>query len=107
MLNVIMNLRTKQFNEEFAIIKPKIFIRDNWECQCEFGNCYGELTVDHIRKRSLGGTNEKTNLITLRSGCHGVYESMDNHTKEKHLRAILHKKYGYQYQENNEVVTVG
>lgn len=52
-----------------------IFERDDYTCQdCghkgESGNKPGNVQVHHIVPRALGGTNDKSNLITLCTVCH-------------------------------------
>ena len=91
-----MNKKTSEFNREFAKQKNLTFKRDNFKCLV-LGSHFGKLTVDHIRKRSLGGDNDLKNLITLCVGCHSVYEVMPNKVKEKLLYHILDKRYNYEY----------
>ena len=95
-----MNKETKKFRQEFTEVKRKILVRDNWRCQVpqklmrKLGILahYGTLTVDHIRKRSLGGNNNATNLITLCIGCHTFFEIQNNYWKENQLYKILKNK---------------
>ncbi len=102
-----MNKKTAQFNAEFAKAKRKVLIRDSWQCQItkkmmksyDILSHYGELTVDHIRRRSLGGSNDETNLVTLCVGCHTIFELMVNYEKEMRLHRLLKQKYGYQYEK--------
>ena len=49
-------------------LKQKVIIRDGFKCAL----CYGEnsLQVHHKTPKSIGGTNEMTNLITLCANCH-------------------------------------
>ena len=100
-----MNINIKKFNEEFSKIKVVILIRDKFQCQGEYENFhFGNLTVDHIRKRSKFGSNHKTNLITLCQGCHSIYESLPAKIKEEKLYRILNEKYGYkEFIKNREM----
>jgi len=94
-----MNKATQIYNNEYKKKKIEIYERDGWKCVFNLDNGiqHGGLDVDHIRKRSLGGKNNKENLVTLCRLCHSVMEQIDNYTKEKILFDILSKRYGYKY----------
>lgn len=93
-----MNQETKKFNAEFAAQKAVVLVRDRFKCQGPDGhNCFGPLTVDHIRKRSLGGSNSLKNLITLCSGYHSEVEDLPSSEKEELLFSLLGFKYEYTY----------
>lgn len=92
-----MNPTIKKFNEEFAEIKVKIFNRDGWKCQWTSEKHWGELDVHHIIPRSLGGKNEKENLITVCRKCHDEIELLPYAIRVKKCQDILSEKYGYKY----------
>lgn len=48
--------------------KKKVLARDGWACR----NCGAthNLTVDHVRPKSAGGTNVQSNLQCLCRSCH-------------------------------------
>lgn len=92
-----MNLTKKKYNKEFRKIKPVILIRDNFECQLDCEECWGELDVHHIKARSTGGKNEKKNLITLCRKSHNEIELMSREKSIEICRNILIKKYNYKY----------
>ena len=96
-----MNHETSKFNREFATVKPSILARDGMRCSIAGDEVqhFGVMDVDHIVKRSLRGTNEVTNLITLCRGCHNNYEIMNPYRKVSLLRSILSEKYGYAYDD--------
>jgi HNH endonuclease len=49
------------------VIRLRIFDRDGWRCvSCGSSE---DLTIDHIRPRARGGTNEESNLQTLCRPC--------------------------------------
>jgi len=50
-------------------VRKRVYRRDNWECQgC--GATGVELHAHHKIPRSVGGSDEPDNLITLCKGCH-------------------------------------
>jgi hypothetical protein len=50
-----------------AELREFVFERDNWSClRCQ---SVSDLTVDHIRPRALGGTDDLPNLQTLCRSC--------------------------------------
>lgn len=57
-------------------IKEDVRNRDDNECQiCSDNEC--KLEVHHILKRTLGGSNELDNLVTLCVNCHRAIETND------------------------------
>jgi len=87
--------------EEWKMIRDDVIRRDNKTCfRCDKKYKKSDLSVHHITPRALGGSNAKTNLITLCHSCHdfveikglrskadiiGSYERLDVtfHTKEE------------------------
>lgn len=61
------------FNYGYASRRSAILHRDNYTCQC-CGKKNTRLEVHHIKFRSIGGTDDEENLITLCKDCHkGVH----------------------------------
>lgn len=66
----------KGFNYEYSSRREVILHRDNYTCQC-CGKKHERLEVHHIIFRSLGGTDDEKNLITLCEKCHkAVHDGM-------------------------------
>ena len=59
----------KGVNYSFANVRAHTLDRDNYTCQC-CGKKHVRLEVHHIIFRSLGGSDELDNLITLCEKCH-------------------------------------
>lgn len=57
------------FDYGYASRREAILHRDNYTCQC-CGKKHTRLEVHHIIFRSLGGTDDECNLITLCEKCH-------------------------------------
>lgn len=57
------------FNYEYSSRREAVLHRDNYTCQC-CGKKHVRLEVHHIIFRSLGGTDDEKNLITLCEKCH-------------------------------------
>ena len=57
------------FNYGYSSRREAILYRDNYTCQC-CGKKYVRLEVHHIIFRSMGGTDDERNLITLCEKCH-------------------------------------
>lgn len=57
------------FNYEYSSRREAILNRDSYPCQC-CGKKHVRLEVHHIIFRSLGGTDDESNLITLCEKCH-------------------------------------
>lgn len=94
-----------KYHIEFAKVKKKVLERDNWSCQLlsdfvAFGpyGHFGTLTVDHIHRRSTGGTNEMRNLITLCEGHHDYVEGLPQQEKSNFLYSLLEARYQYAYE---------
>lgn len=99
-LTLEMNKITRKFNEEFAKAKRKVLIRDRWTCQFnDINNSphFGALTVDHIQRRSTGGTNAMKNLITVCLSHHDYIEALPQEQKSAILYRLLSEQYGYKY----------
>lgn len=59
----------KGFNYEYSSRREAVLNRDNYTCQC-CGKKHVRLEVHHIIFRSMGGTDDEKNLITLCEKCH-------------------------------------
>lgn len=59
----------KGFNYEYSSRREAVLHRDNYTCQC-CGKKHVKLEVHHIIFRSMGGTDDEKNLITLCEKCH-------------------------------------
>ena len=59
----------KGFNYEYSSRREAVLHRDNYTCQC-CGKKHVRLEVHHILFRSMGGTDDEKNLITLCEKCH-------------------------------------
>mgnify|MGYP000944780001 CR=1 FL=1 len=57
------------FNYEYSSRREAVLVRDNYTCQC-CGKKHAKLEVHHIIFRSMGGTDDERNLITLCEKCH-------------------------------------
>ena len=57
------------FDYGYSSRREAVFNRDNYTCQC-CGKKHVRLEVHHIIFRSLGGTDDERNLITLCEKCH-------------------------------------
>lgn len=57
------------FNYEYSSRREAVLHRDNYTCQC-CGKKHVRLEVHHIIFRSMGGTDDEKNLITLCEKCH-------------------------------------
>ena len=55
-------------NSKFNMLRQKVFERDYFKCT--WCGSRVNLTVDHIKERHLGGTNDLNNLRTLCKECH-------------------------------------
>ena len=66
----------KGFNYEYSSRREAVLHRDSYTCQC-CGKKHVRLEVHHIIFRSLGGTDDEKNLITLCEKCHkAVHDGM-------------------------------
>jgi 5-methylcytosine-specific restriction enzyme A len=68
-------------NSRFNKLRHQVFSRDNFKCS--WCGSRINLTVDHIKERHLGGTNELNNLRTLCKDCH----------EKRHGRKIFDKEF--------------
>ena len=59
----------KGFNYEYSSRREAVLHRDSYTCQC-CGKKHVRLEVHHIIFRSLGGSDDEKNLITLCEKCH-------------------------------------
>lgn len=59
----------RDYPDNWDDIRTAILERDNYQCTC--GAEDRELHVHHIVPLGAGGTNQKSNLITLCDECHG------------------------------------
>ena len=59
----------KGFDYEYSSRREAVLHRDNYTCQC-CGKKHTRLEVHHIIFRSMGGTDDERNLITLCEKCH-------------------------------------
>ena len=95
-----MNETKKKYNKEFAKVKKEIFDRDAWECMMEESHrCKGQLDVHHIISRSLMGSNDKTNLITVCRYYHGKLHLIGIRGRVKKCREVLKDRYDYTYKD--------
>ncbi len=81
-------------------IRQQIFLRDNF-C-CIWCGTNQNLTVDHIKELSMGGTNQLDNLRTLCKDCH----------EKRHNKKIFNKaftvndNYGFNYHGNLKITAL-
>lgn len=60
-----------------ANYKKYVYVRDKYLCQYCGKNCnYNELTVDHVKPKSKGGSNSWTNLVTCCIDCNNKKADM-------------------------------
>ena len=59
----------KGFDYEYSSRREAVLHRDNYTCQC-CGKKHVRLEAHHIIFRSMGGTDDERNLITLCEKCH-------------------------------------
>ena len=59
----------KGFDYEYSSRREAVLHRDNYTCQC-CGRKHVRLEIHHIIFRSMGGTDDEKNLITLCEKCH-------------------------------------
>lgn len=57
------------FDYGYSSRREAVLVRDNYTCQC-CGKKHARLEVHHIIFRSMGGTDDERNLITLCEKCH-------------------------------------
>lgn len=57
------------YPDNWHTLRHDIYERDDYEC-CNCGRSKIELHAHHIVPLAKGGTNKKTNLITVCRGCH-------------------------------------
>lgn len=81
----------KGVNYGFANSRARALDRDNYTCQC-CGKKHVRLEVHHIIFRSLGGSDELNNLITLCEKCHKAIHDgkIVLNLKGKHKRNLRH-----------------
>ncbi|MDX8463616.1 DEAD/DEAH box helicase, partial [Mesorhizobium humile] len=61
-------------NDSWHEIRLQVLSRDNYRCvSCSTPLKSAEADVHHLLPRSMGGTDELSNLITLCDGCHAVH----------------------------------
>ena len=66
----------KGFDYEYSSRREAVLHRDNYTCQC-CGKKHVRLEVHHIIFRSMGGTDDERNLITLCEKCHkAIHDGM-------------------------------
>ena len=64
------------------LTRREVFRRDNYTCQyC--GRKDGNLTVDHVRPRHLGGEHTWTNVVAACAGCN--HRKGGRHPEEAHM----------------------
>ena len=74
-LHVPLVVKLVQFVMHRKYIKPRlarrnIYIRDNFTCQyCGDKKVAGDLTIDHVNPRALGGHTTWGNVVTSCRGC--------------------------------------
>ena len=74
--------RASQWHDTGPLTATKLLVltRDNYSCVCCGRAIYGQqYSIQHVKRRSQGGTNTVTNLITLLgtgiTACHGRIDS--------------------------------
>lgn len=90
-----------RFNKEF---KRNIRKRDNYICMLcgiHVEKLKGTLNIHHINYDKLLSVPE--NCISLCKGCHGLTQKNREYWI-KFFQSLLNEKYGYQYNENKEVI---
>ena len=89
---------SQDYPSNWDTLRKDIYQHDDYKCQdCgDRGGPYGstELHAHHIVPLSVGGTNEKNNLITVCSSCHS-----NLHSSNSSPSAITHNKKGYLHNE--------
>lgn len=66
---------------EYRVIKGKVF------GICKDCNKFNQLTPDHIIKRSLGGTNDKSNIDWVCLKCHIQRDQMGDKKNKKQIKS--------------------
>lgn len=95
-----MNETKKKYNNEFAVFKVEIIDRDDWKCMMEESHrCRAQLDVHHIIPRSLDGSNDKTNLITVCRYYHAKLHLIGVRERVQKCREVLKEKYNYKYKD--------
>ncbi len=76
--------RKKLSSKAYQALKRYIFERDGG--MCVFCGTGYNLTPAHIKRRSQGGHDEASNMVTACAGCHVKFDSylleLPNHVKE-------------------------
>ncbi len=94
--NSKINGQTLKPDDEWELIRQQVFVRDGGMCvRC--GQTNKQLTVDHIKPKSLGGENVLGNLQTLCSDCH----------EKKHNRKIFDKEFDADPEYGKDVKLTG
>jgi len=65
-----------KLNRERREIRERVFVRDGYRCQANWPatECFGPLTVHHLKKASAGGTYTEGNLVTTCSHHNSLIE---------------------------------
>lgn len=65
-----------RLNRERREIRERVFARDGFRCQANWPDveCYGPLTVHHLKKASQGGAYTEANLVSLCSHHNSLVE---------------------------------
>lgn len=69
------------YDSAWDALRLKILRRDRWLCKCETCASTGRIRkaneVDHIVPKTLGGTDESSNLRSMHPTCHQVKTDQD------------------------------
>jgi 5-methylcytosine-specific restriction endonuclease McrA len=86
----------KRDNSEYEKLKKEILIRDGYRCRLCLSFC--NLDVDHIKKRSQGGSDTPDNLRTLCRACHDREDNSTNSSKLTPKTQLYRESEGVQKQ---------
>lgn len=82
--------RKKADDREFQAARIIVLERDEYTCQLprfmDGHHCRGELQVHHRRRRSQGGSNDSSNLLTL---CQAAHQYVHDNPREAALFGLL------------------
>jgi len=80
------------FNEEFLEVRTAVLKRDGYRC-VNCGQTGTELHVHHIISRSVGGTNDLSNLVTLCEKCHSIQDVKGHKLIQKRIDEDLSEEH--------------
>lgn len=89
---------------EWQNLRRKILERDNNKCkECGVACESSEADVHHLMPRSLGGTDDPTNLITLCDGCHSAHHPQLQATLARRIIENWGVRLAIWLDKNNEI----